>query len=464
MSSENWLVVGGGITGLVAAASLRRYRPDSSVVLVEQSAQLGGLLAGQFHERAGSYFDIGTHIFRETGVDFIDELLLSSMPKEEMLHYPPGQGDVTGAVYRGRLQTNTHFPDLRDHPESASLISSLRDAIEDPGTLDLDRVGRAEDHLRSKFGALVADSVLMPILSTIYQRNPSELAAFASFIPGLSRVVACNQAEWEKTCRNDFFRAVMACPDQRNLPEEYVQPLRSYYPRGGGTRSVVESLGGRLRSDGVRILLGSSVRIPDLMRPRVLIEDADGSICEHEFDGIVMAAGVFSAAKIAGLDFRAFSFDRPLEHRIVDLVVPGKNESDLCYFYGFDPSCDFFRVTNYSGFNGVPGDPRVSVEVLGQRFDDDDSLVRAVVDQLDATGFIDGGRLQFSNVTRLPAGFPMPSITNLSAMGDVGSAVRSEFGSHVIHGGIGSRPGLFFQNELLVDIHESISSHAVVVG
>ena len=41
---HRWAVIGGGISGLVAAWQLRQLRPDDDVVVYEGSERLGGIL------------------------------------------------------------------------------------------------------------------------------------------------------------------------------------------------------------------------------------------------------------------------------------------------------------------------------------------------------------------------------------------------------------------------------------
>ena len=98
----------------------------------------------------------------------------------------------------------------------------------------------------------------------------------------------------------------------------------------------------------------------DTRSDTVVIDDPVLGREEHRVDGLVLALGAFGAARIAGLNFREFGFDMPLQHRVIDLVVPTHRRTDLCYFYGMDPEHDYYRVTNYAAFAGDPDDPRVT--------------------------------------------------------------------------------------------------------
>lgn len=73
-------IVGAGIAGIYSALLCKTIRPDCRVSLIEQSDQLGGLLASK---RFGDYeFDFGTHVPRLTGHEDIDNLLFANMDEQ----------------------------------------------------------------------------------------------------------------------------------------------------------------------------------------------------------------------------------------------------------------------------------------------------------------------------------------------------------------------------------------------
>ena len=68
----NAVVVGGGISGIVAAVLLNKKFDHVSII--EASPRCGGLLKS-IQDSAGLYYDQGTHIPDLTGIKEIDEIL-----------------------------------------------------------------------------------------------------------------------------------------------------------------------------------------------------------------------------------------------------------------------------------------------------------------------------------------------------------------------------------------------------
>ena len=82
-----FVVIGGGIAGLIAASTLRHQYPTCDISLLERNSMLGGLYWYRLPTKQ-SYFDIGTHIFQETGIKDLDSMLLGAVPKSNLLYYP----------------------------------------------------------------------------------------------------------------------------------------------------------------------------------------------------------------------------------------------------------------------------------------------------------------------------------------------------------------------------------------
>jgi ribulose 1,5-bisphosphate synthetase/thiazole synthase len=119
------VIVGGGLAGLVAAATLLRQVPGKDILILEREVTLGGLLAGAHYPEQGLYFDRGTHLFRETGVTEIDALLQKMAGEENIRMFSSSQGGHAGAIYQGRLQHNSHFPDVRQHPDRQAMLDEV---------------------------------------------------------------------------------------------------------------------------------------------------------------------------------------------------------------------------------------------------------------------------------------------------------------------------------------------------
>lgn len=433
------VVIGGGIGGLVAAWSLRQRFPDAPVVVLEQASTLGGLLAGTRYPDAGLYFDQGTHIFQETGDAEIDAFIRDAIPRESLVVLP---GDWAGAVFRGRLQTNSHFPDLRPFLD----LTNVRDGVRLSGGSE-SKIVRGQNlalTIGSRFGPEYA-KLLQPILSAMFQINSSELATLALLLPGLTRVITLDAAEWENAVRVPSLRAILGYPEQRELPTEFRHGRRSFYSRHEGSAGIIQALANTLTRDGIEIRTNASA--PPLV--------------ELEAENVFIATGVVGAARLLGIDFSDLTLAPPLLHRIVHVVLEQPVDSDLQYFHGLDAANAFYRVTNYRAFSGEADDRRFSIEVLERAEISDERLPDLLLGQLHALGFLPSTRRTFARVERLPKGFPRPTTDNLRGLARLHERVRERLPGHVQVGGAGAGDGLFFTNEILLHAHRAIQSAPV---
>lgn len=447
----HFVVIGGGICGLVAALNLRNRHPDAEISVIERNKDLGGLLAGTEYVDEGLYFDQGTHIPRETGNAEIDAFLVQSIPENDRIHFKRGHGDVAGSVFNGRLQENSHFPDIRGCDDYGPLHESLLKDERNSVSM-FEREKSAISQAYNKFGTRYSEQILAPILQHLYLRPTEDLSWFAMELPGLTRVVANDLDGWKTLENDDQKRALFAIPDQRLLPDEYISPKRSFYTMRKGTKTFIDSLVQSLKAKDIKFLCGVTITQINLEHKMVSIQDADKKEHSLRSDAIVIATGVMGAAHMLGVDISSFGFDRPMPHRLINLVAKDIKDTDLCYFYGLDEAVDFYRVTHYAGITGNKNDKRLTVEILGDRAPDDAALTDLIVGQLYDIGFLRSRDISFSSVQKIGMGFPVPTVKNMHAMRDVSAQVQSKLLDGIVLGGIGAGEGLFFQNEIIAHI------------
>jgi len=457
----NYVVVGGGIGGLVAAFALRQKFPNSDVTLIERNTELGGLLAGVEYPDHGLYFDIGTHIFQEIGLPELDAILLSAAHKSDLLHFPVGEGDLAGVVFSGRLQENSYFPDLRGAMIDPDIAEAVRLHIGAKGDLPgIDRLKPALQTAIGRFGKVFTERVVAPTLARAFGCEAQHLAGFALELAGWSRVVLDDHAEWSKRITEERYRALVAVPDQRELPNSMHHGRRSFYSRHRGTRAFIDGISAGLRDKGVEFLCGATITSMKLDSRRINLIDQYGRERALTADGIVIATGVIGAAQLLGIDLASKGFDRPMPHWVMNIELEESCESDLCYVNGFDESCDWYRITNYRAFSGDNDDRRLTIEVVGRHDVDPLSWPKQLAAQLRSIGLIQSDEIGFADARKLSSGFPAPTLRNLQALAGLGAELNAAMPDGVILGGLGSRSGLFFQNEVVSDIYRRVSELA----
>ncbi len=421
----------------------------------------GGLLAGKFYGSAALYFDQGTHIFQETGNKEIDGFLQESIGPDNLILYPPGHGDLAGLVFNGQLQTHSHFPDLRGHPHGASLIKELRHHIQNLDSLpEIDRTSPLSEVAKSRFGSKYAQLIMAPMLEKAYNLPFERLAGFAMLLPGLGRVIVDDEAGWFDQKDDTRYRAVAGFPDQKRLPPPFRHERRSFYARQNGSRALIDGVVAWLEGAGVRMLSGARVTAISPSSMKISLQLQSGDALEIRADGIVLSTGPIAAAQLLGMELESFAFEPPMPHWIVNMQFQEPITADICYAYGMDTSCDWYRFTNYRGFSGNLMDRRVTLEVLGDKFLDPVQAIKSLSDQLKMFGLAPDTGWDFADVFRLPAGFPTPTTHNFKAMLHLTDSINSVLPSRVLLAGIGSKKGLFFQNEVVSDIYDRVGELA----
>jgi protoporphyrinogen oxidase len=448
------VVIGGGIAGLMAGLGAKQANPLAQITVLERSPQMGGLLAGVDYYDHGLYFDLGTHIFQETGNAEYDSALLEGVPAQDLLHFSVGQGDLSGSVFDGHLQEGTHFPDIRRHSGAASLISSVRKHISGLRKVsELDRGASLLKAAADKFGRNYAEKVLGPLLEHVYCTPADKLSGFAMLLPGLTRVVADDHEDWLLRAVSDSpYRAVVAVPDQRRLPAAMRHTRRSFYSRSRGSRGIVEGVTQQLSTVGASLVTDVHIERLDLQGSRINYHVA-GQAHTLRYDRLVIATGVIGAAHLLKLDLSDFKFDRPMPHWLIHLRLAESCPSDLCYLYGLDSTCEWYRVTNYRAFSGDDKDRRLTVEVLGREGIDNEVWPRKVAEHLAALGLLKSPAYDFSAVMRLPAGFPSPTRSNIVSLVNLGIKAAEALPPNAVLCGVGANGGLFFQNEVAPDAY-----------
>jgi NAD(P)-binding Rossmann-like domain len=452
----NFVVVGGGISGLVAAGRLRDAMPQADICLLERAPELGGLLAGHCYPEYNLVFDKGTHIFQELGVPELDSFLMDAVDSTDLLIYPQDVGDASGIVFQGKLQSNTHFPDLRSHPALANIVDALRQQTKlVDSSVPIDRTASLLVEATRRFGDDYTRDVLMPLLAHVYGCSEQELAAFSMVLPGLTRVVIDDYDDWLRNNQEEGYRAIIGIPDQQRLPSELRHGRRSYYSRHHGSRGIVNAVAKRLLSQGVALHTGASITALNPLESTLDWTDAHGMQHHMSYSGMVLSTGVIGSANLLKLPLAGRGFEAPMSHHLLHYQLSRPNQSPLCYFYSLDPECNWYRTTNYRAFSGNPYDRRITVEVLGRPLPDA-AGAQAILSDLQRVGFLSSPEGEVIDALTLPSGFPTPTTRNLKALSKLGDDVRSVVPDNIILGGIGAKPGLFFQNEVVLDLYHAV--------
>jgi oxygen-dependent protoporphyrinogen oxidase len=240
------LVVGGGISGLVAALELRRAGLD--VTVLEADRRWGGCIGA--HEVAGLRLDSGAESFA-TRTDavrtLVDDIGLADdvvppHPSGAWVLLPDGPVELPKTGVLG-IPANPWDSEVRAALGFWGALRASADrwlpAPEPHGTTSV------ADLVRARMGRRVLDRLVAPVVGGVHSADPALLDA-DMVAPGLRRLMS------EK---GSLAAAVAA---QRGAARGQKAGSAVAGIRGGLNR-MVDALVARLRADGVRLILGQRV-------------------------------------------------------------------------------------------------------------------------------------------------------------------------------------------------------------
>jgi hypothetical protein len=454
---KNFAVIGTGICGLLAAALIKHRRPDSRVDVFESASEAGGLLAGHTYTEQGLAFDIGTHIFRETGESELDQLLINAMPHDQWQFFPIPKGDISGCLFNGQLQFGSHFPDLRQLPLYSQIREEIENQICSPEPLGFKASEPALEVLRRRFGHTATDKILAPIFAGLFGCGIDEQSAMSVMLTGATRVILDNEKDWNLRSIDSRYREIAGHPNQLHLPVAFQKNLTSFYPKEGGTATVIRQLVEKLKGSDVSFHMTSTITGLAQQEDACSItwRSCDGEVHCTNYDMAVWTAGLVSLARQQGANLVDFGFDRPLKHAVAHFRFDQPTQLPVYYLHAFEQEAAFFRVTNYAAFSGKPDDGRLTVEIIGEKVGEPD-LLDQVLSSLKRFGISRGAPL-FADLRLLGAGFPMPSTSNSDALKRLRHTTLEKSPPSLTVCGIQSKSDLFFQNEVLVDMYRKIT-------
>lgn len=452
---RTYVIVGSGIGGLISAWRILSVDIEASITIIERNTQPGGLLSGIVYPN-GLYFDIGTHIFQETGLNEVDSYIQGAVAPEELIVFENGTGDIAGSYLNGVLQTNASFPDLRNNADFEVLSADLwKHLLGVSNVPTIDTLAKMSDVSYARFGKKITEDVVYGIQEKLFKTPAAELAGFSLLLSGISRVISGDKESWLENSVNEVYRSIYGFPEQLELPAKFRHNRKSFYSRVEGSRRFIDGIVNDLRGRGVQFLFNCDIESFDLneLTFNLSIENQNAKI---KADKVIFSNGVIGAAKVCGTDISSVSLDRPLAHTIYNLQMGERTSSPVSYFYGMDKSVDFYRVTNYRAFSGDSSDRRISIEILGSI--QNDNLLEDLLNQLHKIGFIESKEIDFSDVVNLPMGFPSPTVKNMRGLVDIANIIYKILPNSATVTGLGSQPGLFFQNDIVKDVYNRTDS------
>jgi len=442
---------------MLTALLLKRWTPDEAVVLVEHSPHLGGLL-GSFDYGAYGRFDHAVHMYPQTGVEELDRLPLDLIPEDEWVFLKGDRRERAGLYHHGRLKTDNPFVDLRDLPDAVQRACLADFMLSLNQNRPFDQPVSAADVTRARFGSVITEEVIAPVMRRVYRRAPEEMHPMALRITPLDRVAFFAQDVVEDVTTSPSLRARIAYTDQRRLPLAWTSGLGGLYPKKFGMQTFVDAFEARLDALGVRILKNTSVAAIKEARGYIHGVDVKGKEQETTLavDHLYWTAGLFPLMRTLHLEKPQLPTDPPMRTVIVLMLLEKQLDmGDLDYFYAYDDGLHTYRVNNYYSY--CPDARRPQGYPFSQElFMEDDEV--ASIDDLAAHGLAElrqmgvlhaDNPVTFTHVEIPRVGFPRPTLRNMAFIKALREAVADRGLQNFMNLGVMSEEGVFYQNAVM---------------
>lgn len=421
-------VVGGGISGLVAAFRLRQsLGPAARITVLEQTDRLGGKL--RTVELAGHPTDVGAEAFvvrNPSALNLVEELGLA----ERLVHPRLTAATIRAGGRTAALPKRT-FLGVPAEPALVRDVLSAEGAERVAAERDLPPLSMTDDVsvgevLTERFGAELVDHLVEPLLGGVYAGR-AHLLGLRATMPAL--VAALGEAGGSLTAA-----AARVLGPARANPNPVFGALR------GGLGVLVEELATQAAPE---LRLGTTVRA--LTRTTTGWRLELGSAPRPEFldaDAVVLAVPPPAArrllADVVPAASAAYARIEVGSMAVVSLVLPdgvalpdasgvllavGERHRDGTPF-----TAKAFTFTS-AKWGGVPGRLRASVGRVGEeatlRRDDDVLLAEVLADLRELTGIdvVTAASPVDATVTRWGGGLPQYGVGHTAAVAEIERAV-----------------------------------------
>lgn len=465
---KDFVVVGGGIPGILAALHLKILEPQSSVLVLEASEKLGGLYKSHFLPEVNAWVDLGMHVYYETGKEEYDTFVESALSREEWSDMGGNRKDLGGIFWRGKLRSDHPYPDLRNENLwlkirvfSAIVFAALKAML-------ARSVPKSSEELAvSQFGTKTYQSIFLPILKKLYRTNPSALSEIAMKSPELRRLALWGPTFTRLLSVFKGLRSRIAYPDQFNLPLKRV-PQRAFYPKEIGFGwQVVSRLEDFLTDKGVEIKVGSQVGELDNSTSRglsITVNTESSFTSVIECRKVVWCAPIFPLIRSVNhsLNVTLPTMDKPRTKYFLTALMRGHNPiSPLYYFYVYDNDLKSFRVTNYEAYSEAstltPGEFLLGIELWVDDELSDDEVSALAEEELKKMDVI-RANTDLLRTWVLPEKAPPYEPTTIASEFFLESvkSLTEHFEGNLIISGPFTKPGLFFLQDILRDLHDQL--------
>lgn len=460
-SNRTTVIAGAGLTGLMCAMKLKLDDPAANIIVIEKAPYAGGMY-NSVEYGDGIIFDYGMHVIYESCNTEVDRLYRLVMPENDWNIYHDNEKDIAGLFFNGKLQTYSHYLDLRSLPKQkqdeylSSIINSVKKHSQATTKSSL-------EFLQGQFGESLADQVHAPLLKQLYGYEAEHLDAFMIKATSLDRVILLDAEIVECFLDSPSIRSRLAYPDQLRLPFRRTHDQKALYPKKFGMKYFVERVLHKLHSMDVQIHTSTTideVTIDNQYFERLQLRTKNDSTLIVDINSIIWTAGIPALSHVLKIDTTDLVFDKGPGVIYVNILLDKPPEMDrLYYFYCYDPHFSTFRVTNYSSYCPdacSAGRYPVCVEIWPSRIGLDRSqiskeqAVELALQEIAKFGIVgQTHRILFASAEKSAGDFPILTKRNAANFQMLRNLIKNQEIKNLLNVGLMAENGLFFLPDVL---------------
>ncbi len=375
-SEHSVVIIGAGMSGMLAASYIQTYYPSAKVTILEQSSAPGGLYRGLDIPGIG-HCDHAMRMIYETGYGALDCVIRSILPEDDWHIYPDNEKDIAGIYWNASLQSWSPYMDLRRLPQAQyrACEQEIRNCIANASSQTAEN---ALDYVQDRFGPH-ASMYLQKALEKLYQVPAHLLDISALAQPAMNRVVLYDEETLAPLLTDAKLRSMIAWPNQLTLPVKRVPSQAGLYPKQFGMHHVIDALYEKLCQQGVVFHFECEVLSMDVQGGNVLsFTGSNGQSFENP-SLVIAANGLQPACQLLNIDTSLLPSPPPswlVYLRLASLP----DMQNLYHFYCLDEGYATFRVTHYYNYcpdayqDGYP----LCIELWSQDSDKQGAIARAL--------------------------------------------------------------------------------------
>ncbi len=441
--SKNIVIVGGGMSGLVAARILADD-PNNKITLIEKSNEFGGLYTSTQSE-SGYIFDHGSHTVLDTGVPELDAILFEDFKDDEWEIISDSLKETV--YFMGEHTPNSVCPDARKLPKDIYERAVAEFLNLPENTTEAQNL---EEHLYSTYGETLSENLFRPIIEKFYKGDFKKLdpKMYKDFLP-LGRIIMFDEETTARLKTIPYYDNLIAWTDFKNGSSS----INKYFSKEGGVavwprlvENKVRSMNVDLRAEqGVVSMNKNGTQITN-----VTLESGETLAC----DELIWTVPAFMLLQTAKIDIPSAEKPDMLFSSVFNFVFDQPFLKDDHWVFNYDKNMKTFRVTLYP--NLTAGGPtaaphHVTVESLNsQPLKEPAVLFDELHQELVTMGFVSPNAKIIEKFCYNAQGpRPIPTIAYKKAQAEQIALVKSELSNVTLYG---RANGNHFMNPLLREI------------